>query len=56
MHQIYSKDRQTHFGFMNVGPLFKLHHRSTVWIIIYHIYLLCTSVHRTTLHTTMFHS
>jgi len=48
MHKIYSNDIQTCFGFMKVGPLFKLHHRSPLWITVHHIYLLCTSLHSTT--------
>jgi len=32
-----------------------VYHRSPVWIIIYHLYLLYASLHRTTLQTTIFH-
>jgi hypothetical protein len=36
------------------GLLCKLHHCSPIRIIIHHMYLLCRSVHRTTLQTTIF--
>ena len=42
------------FGTIPNSPLFKLHHISPVWITIHYIYLLCTSLHRTMLQTTIF--
>jgi hypothetical protein len=34
--------------------LWRLYHRSPIWITIHHMYLLCTSFHRTILQTTVF--
>jgi len=36
------------------SSLCRLHHLSPIWIIIHHMYILCTSFHRTTFQTTMF--
>jgi len=35
------------------SSLYKLYSCSPVWITIHHIYLICTSLHRTTLQTTI---
>jgi len=35
------------------SPLCKWHCCSPIWITIHHIYLICTSLHRTTLQTTV---
>jgi hypothetical protein len=36
-----------------ISPLCILHCHSLIWITIHHIYLICTSLHRTTLQTTV---